>query len=104
MEYGDHTDIAVNWAGQQFIRSDLSFTIFLLSPDEYEGGELIANVFGGEPAVKYDRGDMVIYPSVLTHRVGAVTSGCRRAGYKAQFPSRSDAKLFMQFFRAVIKF
>jgi len=78
MEYGDHTDNAVNWAGQQFIRSDLSFTIFLSSPDEYEGGELIANVFGSELAVKYDRGDMVIYPSGLTHRVNAVTSGCRR--------------------------
>lgn len=79
MKYGDHTDNALNWSPRQVIRSDLSFTIFLSSPDEYEGGELIAHVLGDELSVKFDRGDMVLYPSALVHRVNEVTSGCRSA-------------------------
>lgn len=78
MEYGDHTDNAINWTPRQVIRSDMSFTIFLSSPDEYQGGELIATVLGDEHAVKYDRGDMVIYPSGLIHRINEVTGGTRR--------------------------
>lgn len=78
MKYGDHTDKAVNWGHHGVIRSDLSFTIFLSPPDEYEGGELVANVLGSEEQVKFDRGDMVIYPSGLRHRVNEVTGGCRR--------------------------
>jgi len=78
MKYGDHTDVALNWGQQQVIRNDMSFTIFLSRPEEYEGGELIANVLEDELSVKYDRGDMVLYPSGLIHRVNEVTSGCRR--------------------------
>lgn len=78
MSYGDHTDNAINWGPRQVIRSDMSFTIFLSPPDEYKGGELIANVLGDEVSVKYDRGDMVIYPSGLIHRVNEVSGGCRR--------------------------
>ena len=78
MSYGDHTDNPVNWSPRQVIRSDLSFTIFLSERDEYEGGELVAAVLGEEVSVKYDRGDMVIYPSGTMHRVGEVTDGCRK--------------------------
>ena len=78
MKYGDHTDKPVNWSRHGVIRSDLSFTIFLSPPDEYEGGELVADVLGSEEQVKFDRGDMVIYPSGLRHRVNEVTGGCRR--------------------------
>jgi PKHD-type hydroxylase len=77
MHYGEHTDNAVNWEPRQIIRSDLSFTIFLSSPDEYEGGELVIRFLGDERAVKFDRGDMAIYPSGLIHRVNEVTSGRR---------------------------
>jgi PKHD-type hydroxylase len=78
MKYGDHCDNALNIGPQQVIRSDLSFTIFLSSPDEYEGGELVTRILNDENFVKYDRGDMVLYPSGLPHRVEEVTSGCRR--------------------------
>lgn len=78
MKYGEHTDNAINWGPRQVIRSDISFTIFLAPPDEYTGGELIDDVLGDEVSVKYDRGDMVIYPSGLIHRVNEVTGGCRR--------------------------
>lgn len=78
MHYGEHTDNAVNWMSQQVIRSDMSFTIFLSEPGEYEGGELIARILDEEVAVKGNRGDMVVYPSGLIHRVNEVTSGARR--------------------------
>jgi PKHD-type hydroxylase len=77
--YGDHNDNVVNYGPQLVIRADVSFTIFLSSPDEYEGGDLILNVMGQELSVKYDRGDMVIYPSGHIHRVNEVKSGCRNA-------------------------
>ncbi|MEO8443577.1 MAG: Fe2+-dependent dioxygenase [Gammaproteobacteria bacterium] len=79
MKYGEHTDNAVNWEPRQVIRSDLSFTIFLSSPDDYAGGELVLRVLGHDLPVKFDKGDMAIYPSGLVHRVNEVTSGCRRA-------------------------
>ena len=79
MRYDNHNDNVVNWGPQIIIRNDLSFTIFLSSPDEYDGGELVANVLGQEVSVKYERGDMIIYPSGLIHRVNEVTRGCRRA-------------------------
>ena len=78
MSYGNHTDNALNWTPQQVIRSDLSFTIFLSDPDDYEGGELVANLHGEELAIKYGRGDMVIYPSGLPHHVNEVSSGVRQ--------------------------
>lgn len=79
MKYEDHNDNVVNWGPQLMIRNDLSFTIFLSSPNEYEGGELIVNVLGHEVSAKYDRGDMVIYPSGVIHRVNEVINGCRNA-------------------------
>jgi len=78
MHYGNHTDSALNWNPNHVIRSDLSFTIFLSSPDEYDGGELVVTLLGAEKSIKFDRGDMAIYPSGLTHRVNEVTGGCRR--------------------------
>jgi PKHD-type hydroxylase len=78
MRYGDHIDEPVNWSPRGPLRSDLSFTIFLSPPGEYEGGELIAKVLDDEVSVKYGAGDMVIYPSGLMHRVNEVTGGCRR--------------------------
>lgn len=77
MGYGEHTDNAINWDPRQVIRSDMSFTIFLSSPADYAGGELIIKILGDEKQVRFDRGDMAIYPSGLVHRVNTVTSGCR---------------------------
>ncbi len=79
MQYGSHTDAPVNWSKHGAVRSDLSFTIFLSSPDEYDGGELVANVLDDEIKVKYELGDMVVYPSGLQHEVAEVTRGVRKA-------------------------
>jgi PKHD-type hydroxylase len=79
MKYEDHNDNVVNLCPPQVLRNDMSFTLFLSSPDEYEGGELMISVLDNEMPAKYDRGDMVVYPSGLIHRVNEVMSGGRTA-------------------------
>jgi len=78
--FGDHVDSAIRIrSGSDFrIRSDLSATLFLCDPDEYDGGELIAE--GHEP-VKLAAGDMILYPASTVHRVTAVTRGERVASF-----------------------
>lgn len=77
--YGTHVDSALMRHPElgQTIRSDLSATLFLSDPDEYDGGELvIEHDFGGQ-AVKLAAGDMVLYPSSSLHQVTPVTRGQR---------------------------
>jgi PKHD-type hydroxylase len=78
MAYGDHVDAPMMRSGGQLIRADVSFTLFLCSPDEYEGGELVVSSMGAETVVKAQRGDVVAYPSDSLHHVNAITSGCRQ--------------------------
>ncbi len=74
--YGTHIDNAI-MSGEQRIRSDLSYTLFLAGPDEYEGGELVMEGAGGEQTVKLPAGAAVFYPTTVLHRVNPVTSGAR---------------------------
>ena len=77
--YGTHSDAALMRLPEAnlTIRSDLSATLFLSDPEEYEGGELvIEEQFGGQ-AVKLAAGDMVLYPSSSLHQVTPVTHGQR---------------------------
>ena len=76
MSYGDHVDDPVMGQGELY-RSDLSVTIFLSGPDDYDGGELIIETPFGEQRVKLPAGDAVIYPSSSVHRVAEVTRGER---------------------------
>jgi PKHD-type hydroxylase len=78
--FGDHVDSAIRIrSGSDFrIRSDLSATLFLRDPDEYEGGELIAE---GHQPVKLAAGDMILYPASTVHRVAPVTRGERVASF-----------------------
>ncbi|HWI86954.1 MAG TPA: Fe2+-dependent dioxygenase [Sphingomonas sp.] len=78
--FGDHVDSAVRIrGGSDFrIRSDLSATLFLSDPDEYDGGELVAE---GEAPVKLPAGDMLLYRASSVHRVMPVTHGIRRASF-----------------------
>ena len=81
-EYGFHVDGAVMRAGgDQHIRSDLSCTLFLAEPDEYDGGELVVSDTYGEHEVKLPAGDLVLYPSSSLHRVTPVTRGARVAAF-----------------------
>lgn len=79
--FGNHVDNAVRQipGTPVRIRTDLSATLFLAEPDEYEGGELIVDDTYGPHAVKLPAGDLVLYPSSSLHRVQPVTKGSRIA-------------------------
>lgn len=81
--YGDHVDNAVHFSTLtgQIIRTDVSMTLFLSEPDEYEGGELIVEDNYGSHEVKLDAGDVILYPATSLHRVEPVTSGKRIAAF-----------------------
>jgi PKHD-type hydroxylase len=73
MSYGRHTDNALMGS---FVRSDVSFTLFL-NPPTYEGGELVIEGADDEKAYKLEAGEMIVYPSTTLHRVDPVTKGTR---------------------------
>ncbi|AMO70980.1 Fe2+-dependent dioxygenase [Sphingorhabdus sp. M41] len=77
--YGTHSDAALMRLPEanMTIRSDLSATIFLSDPDEYDGGELVIEQQYGAQPVKLAAGDMVLYPSSSLHQVTPVTRGQR---------------------------
>jgi PKHD-type hydroxylase len=78
MNYGLHVDDALMGRGTR-IRSDISVTVFLSGPEEYEGGELEMQSPFGLQEVKLPAGSAVIYPSSTLHRVKPVTEGERLA-------------------------
>lgn len=63
------------------LRTDVSCTLFLCEPDEYDGGELIINDTYGEHEVKLPAGDLIVYPSSSLHKVQPVTRGARVAAF-----------------------
>lgn len=79
--YGFHVDNAMRMLpdGSGYVRADVSATLFLSEPDEYEGGELIIEDTFGRHAVKLKAGSLVVYPSSSVHQVTAVTKGARVA-------------------------
>jgi PKHD-type hydroxylase len=81
--FGNHVDNAIRQlAGTPMrIRTDLSATLFLAQPGEYDGGELIVEDTYGVHAVKLPAGHMVLYPSSSLHRVQPVTRGVRLASF-----------------------
>ena len=86
-EYGLHVDGAVMAlppeAGQPpgYMRSDVSCTLFLSEPDEYDGGGLVVDDTYGQHEVKLSAGDLIVYPSSSLHRVEPVTRGTRLASF-----------------------
>jgi PKHD-type hydroxylase len=75
--YGNHIDDAL-MVNETVLRTDISCTVFLTPPQDYEGGELVMNLSGMEMAFKLNAGDAIIYPSTTLHRVNPVTSGSRK--------------------------
>lgn len=87
--FGNHVDNAVRYdrngsrsgEGGQPIRTDLSATLFLSAPEEYDGGELVIDEPTGQQRVKWPAGDLVLYPATSLHRVEPVTRGVRVASF-----------------------
>ncbi len=81
--FGTHVDTAIRQLSStgQRIRTDLSATLFLTPPEEYEGGELVVEDSYGEKRVKLAAGDMVLYPATSLHRVEPVTRGNRISSF-----------------------
>lgn len=83
--FGYHVDNAVRYdrsqGGAEPVRTDLSATLFLSGPDEYDGGELIIEDTFGTQSVKLPAGHLVLYPGTSLHRVTPVTRGSRIASF-----------------------
>ena len=81
--FGNHVDNAIRQSASAGvrIRTDLSATLFLAGPEEYEGGELVVEDTYGVHAVKLPAGHMVLYPSTSLHHVRPVTRGARIASF-----------------------
>jgi PKHD-type hydroxylase len=83
MAFGDHVDNAVRQipGTPHRLRTDISATLFLSDPAEYDGGELVIDDLYGAHAAKLAAGDMVVYPAGSLHRVEPVTRGVRDAAF-----------------------
>ncbi len=96
--YGNHVDAAIRYAPAGRVRTDLSCTLFLSDPQEYDGGELVVESAEGERRAKLTAGDMVLYPSTRVHRVEPVTRGARLASFFwVQSMVRSDEQRTLLF-------
>ncbi|MGD1920260.1 MAG: Fe2+-dependent dioxygenase, partial [Pleurocapsa sp.] len=76
MSYGRHVDNAI-MRNNGMWRTDISFTLFLNSPGEYQGGELTIEGADTERGYKLEAGSAIVYPSTSLHRVNEVTEGSR---------------------------
>lgn len=79
MTYGAHTDDALMGRGEEKLRTDLAFTIFLAERDAYEGGALVVTSPLGDQEIALDAGDAILYPAGSIHFVAPVTRGARLA-------------------------
>lgn len=98
--FGSHVDNSIRQLpGTGFrLRTDLSATLFLRNPDEYDGGELCVEDTYGEHRVKLPAGDLALYPSTSLHHVTPVTRGARVASFFwIQSLVRDDAKRSLLF-------
>jgi PKHD-type hydroxylase len=83
--FGNHIDNAVRYdrlvRPARAVRTDLSATLFLSAPEEYDGGELVIESPSGVHRVKLPPGDLVLYPATTVHRVESITRGERLASF-----------------------
>jgi len=76
-QYGPHVDNPLMGKGNARLRTDLSFTLFLTPPGDYDGGELVIHAAGMSQELKGEAGHLVLYPSTSIHEVRPVTRGER---------------------------
>ena len=98
--FGTHVDNSIRQipGTPHRIRTDLSATFFLTSPDEYDGGELVVEDSQGIKSIKLPLGSMVVYPSTSLHSVKPVMRGVRTCSFFwIQSMVRDDAKRALLF-------
>jgi PKHD-type hydroxylase len=100
MGFGAHVDNAIRelTSSPLRVRTDLSVTLFLSTPEEYDGGELVVDDTYGAHSVKLPAGDMILYPATSLHRVVPVTRGVRLASiFWVQSMVRDDGERSLLF-------
>lgn len=81
--FGAHVDNAIRYAPGSGVRvrSDVSCTLFIADPGDYDGGELVVEDTFGRQRIKLPAGDLVLYPGTSVHAVEPVTRGARLASF-----------------------
>jgi PKHD-type hydroxylase len=81
--FGSHVDNAIRQlpGSGMYVRTDLSATLFLTEPEDYDGGELVAEDTYGMHAVKLPAGDLILYPAGSLHHVRPVVRGARLSSF-----------------------
>jgi len=100
MTFGSHVDSAIRThaASRTRIRTDLSATLFLTPPEEYDGGELVVEDTYGTHQVKLPAGHMILYPATSLHKVNPITRGARIGSFFwIQSMVRDDAQRTLLF-------
>jgi PKHD-type hydroxylase len=100
MGFGAHVDNAIREVSTSplRVRTDLSATLFLSEPAEYDGGELVVDDTYGAHAIKLPAGDLILYPASSLHRVTAITRGVRLASiFWVQSMVRDDGERSLLF-------
>jgi PKHD-type hydroxylase len=99
MTFGSHIDNAIRGhASGGRIRTDVSTTLFISAPEDYDGGELVVEDTYGQHMVKLPAGDMIVYPASSLHHVTPITRGSRIASFFwTQSLIRDDAKRALLF-------
>jgi PKHD-type hydroxylase len=81
MRFDPHIDNAIRFSDTARYRTDLSATLFLSDPEDYDGGSLVVSDTYGDHAIKLTAGALVLYPAASLHRVDPITRGRRWASF-----------------------
>jgi PKHD-type hydroxylase len=106
MTFGAHVDNAVRAGNGARIRTDVSSTMFISGPEDYDGGELVVQDTYGEHSVKLPAGDMIVYPATSLHNVMPITRGSRIASFfwtQSMVRDESKRSLLFDMDMAIIK-
>jgi len=108
MTFGSHVDNSIRGipnSGMR-IRTDVSSTLFISAPEDYDGGELVVEDTYGQHSVKLPAGDMIVYPATSLHNVTPITRGARIASFfwtQSMIRDESKRSLLFDMDMAIIK-